>query len=41
MDSIDVEPLSSAPPATLVHYGTYEDEILAVRGFKEKKSYPF
>ena len=41
MDPIDMEPLSSAQPATLVHYGTYEDKTPTVRGFKEKKSHPF
>ena len=37
---IDVEPLSPTPPASLVPYGTFEDEILAKEGFGEKESYP-
>ena len=30
MDPIDVEPLRFAPPASLVPYGTFEDEVLTV-----------
>ena len=40
IDPIDVEPLSSAPIASLVPYGTSEDEIPTKEGFREKESYP-
>ena len=40
IDPIDVEPLSSTPLASLVPYGTFEDEIPAKEGFGEKESYP-
>ena len=35
-----MEPLSSAPLASLAPYGTSEDEIPAKEGFGEKESYP-
>ena len=37
IDPIDMEPLSLAPLATLVPYGTSKDEILATEGFGEKE----
>ena len=37
---ISVEPLSSAPPTSLVPYGTSEDVIHAEEGFGKKQSYP-
>ena len=40
IDPMDVEPLNSTPPATLVPYGTSEDEITIAKGFRDKVSYP-
>ena len=40
MDPIDVEPLNSTLPATLMPYGTSEDETPIVEGFREKESFP-
>ena len=39
MDPINVE-LRSAPPALLVPYGTYEDEVLQVDAFDPKEKSP-
>ena len=39
MDPIVVEPLNSTPPATLVLYGTSEDETPVVEEFEEKESF--
>ena len=38
IDPIDEEPLSSAPPTTLVPYGTSKDEIPSAKGFGQKES---
>ena len=40
MDPIDVEPLRSAPPASLVPYGTSEDEFLIANGLGLKENSP-
>ena len=40
MDPIDVEPLNSMLQATLLPYGTSEDETTIAEGFKEKESFP-
>ena len=40
MDSIDVEPLRSAPPASLMPYGTSEDEVLTTNTPSLKENSP-
>ena len=40
IDPIDVEPLSLAPLASVMPYGTSENEIPAKEGCGEKESYP-
>ena len=40
MDPIDVEPLNSAPLATLMPYGISKDEVLVVERSKYKGSSP-
>ena len=40
MDPIVMEPLTLAPPAALVPYGTSEDETPTTKGFRQKESFP-